>query len=96
MKTLEWDYLFDGIPNDDWNQTLVTYINVLCETPTYPKRIDVPNKFKPLIESLLLYNEDEERIGSLYDVFYITSDIDYIKIDDNKLFIKNYYGSTES
>lgn len=95
MRTLEWDFLFDRIPNDDWNQTLVTYLNALCES-TSTENIYVPNKFKPLIESLLLYNKDEKKIGTFYNVIYITKDIDYIKLEENKLFIKNYYGSTES
>lgn len=97
MRTLEWDYLFTGEPNEDWNQTLMTCINMLCETPTYPKTIDVPIKFNPLIKSLIFYKNDGKymMIGDLYYVVYIITDIDYIEIDNNKLIIKNY-GSTKS
>lgn len=89
----EWNYLMMGEPSRDWNQTLVTMLNACCDNEEYPKQIKVPKKFRPIIESLYLYNDF--MIGDRYLVDFIDDDTNQIIVNNNWVNIINY-GSTES
>lgn len=91
MKEIEWDYNYFGKPNKDWNQTIVTLFNSVSDDES-EHTLNVPIKFKELIESLVYYLPNENRIGR-YLVNYVTEDLDYIELNGNKIKIKNY-GST--
>jgi hypothetical protein len=79
----EWNYKSpNGDFQTDWNQTLVTAINIAClETPkeniAYPIKIIVPTKHKNLIESLEYYND-----GKLGDRFVVEFSDNIVVIGD--------------
>ena len=71
----------------DWNQTLLTKFNQLAVDMPYPLKIEVPNKFKELIESLGYYNENNMTVGIRYIVEFIDSEEDIIYVCGKELFI---------
>ncbi len=100
MIKLTWNYKFKEFDNFnigtqfDWNQTFITKLNQLrgkvCHTNEQIE-LQVPTKFKSIIESLYYYNKNDNTISNLYSIKYIDSDIDYIKFSNlGKIKIKNF------
>jgi hypothetical protein len=76
----------------DWNQTLVTALNCIVSENnlSHKSKIEtiVPIKFKPLIESLIFYNND--MIGDKYCIHFIDENFDEILIEECVLDILNF------
>ena len=93
----KWNYKKpDGCTWDtqeEWNQTLYVKLNEVAVSNRdriieRPFQLKIPNKFKPLIESLEYYSNN--KIGPRYVVEFIESDYDIIGIGDYGLEIINY------
>jgi len=101
-----WDYLYPDYkflydPIDmqkDWNQTLVTAINnidnhlSLAKMPS-TKHIIIPQKFKPIFDSLVFYSKITDNLGRLsnrFSVEFTEIDSDYINVCGVPLKIENF------
>lgn len=91
----KWDYklpipqpMWDG--QTDWNQTLITKFNMLSVGVHETILIKVPNKLKPIIESLAFYDNTDSSIGSKYIVKFIDSDNNIISVGDKELEVENF------
>lgn len=74
----------------DWNQTLISMINQVSDKK-YPTTLLVSRNLKPLIKTLLYYNEpDLGKLSEKYYVEFIDSSDNIITIDDKQLLIENY------
>jgi hypothetical protein len=91
---VEWDYLqHKEIKNNitdyqlDWNQTLLTKINMIASqirrsSRRYgPDTIEVSPKLEPLIETLQFYNKETKQLGSKYNIKIND------EIEDNTMFL---------
>lgn len=90
-----WDYKLPEIESwfelqTDWNQTLITKFNSLSVGVHEKTHIKVPNKFKPLVETLSFYDSENLTIGNKYNVEFIDSDDEIIIVGDKELEIKNF------
>ncbi len=74
----------------DWNQSLITKFNMLSVGVHEKTLIKVPNKFKPLIESLMYYDNTDSSIGNKYIVEFINSDDNIINVGNKELEVENF------
>lgn len=85
----------------DWNQTLVTKFNQMNVTLSKVYREDgteimrrafnVPEKFRPLLETLLFYNPVTQKIGDRYSFNFLREDnTDLITLENVQMQILNY------
>jgi len=96
-----WDYKIpskynkdnDFIFQIDWNQTLITTLNVITKNIKNNVEIViciVPIKYKTLIESLSFYNKETMTYNN-YKFVFTNETVDVIKINNNiELKILNY------
>ena len=88
----KWNYLMPIGSNEElqihWNQTLNTMLNVVSKDKEIPVLIKVPNKLKPIVESLMFYKNN--KIGDRYTVEFIDIDSNIIDISDSKLEVENF------
>jgi hypothetical protein len=92
-----WDYKLpdsysiSGIDfQKDWNQTLIVKINeiALKIKADYPKRLVVASQLKPLIESLMYY--EDEKIGTNYRVIFTENEMNTILVEGEQLYVLNF------
>jgi hypothetical protein len=74
----------------DWNQTLMTKFNMLAVGINEEIIIKVPNKFKPLIDSLEFYDNTNSSIGNKYIVEFFESNDNIINVGDKELEVENF------
>lgn len=76
MKKLEW-YKFPPVSVNafygtivDWNQTLVTMLNVACNGADKSAKVIAAESARPIIESLFYFNNKTSRIGNRFSVSF--------------------------
>lgn len=89
----EWDYSqYDEMEKFpylqvDWNQTLMTKINIIggeihqSSRRYKPDTIEVNPKLEPLIETLVYYNKETKKLGGRYNIKFND------EIEDNTMFL---------
>ena len=94
LKEATWDYQMPKpVPiyglQTDWNQTIVTKLNQIWAT-NRPfdglVKMTIPNKFKPIFESLLYYDQLQTR----YEIEYTDTNVDNLNVGGCILSIKNF------
>ena len=87
MKNLSWDIRRrnDGSYNDEWSCTIITKFNELSEGLTGTVNVKIPNKYKELIEGIILYDDNNGFFGTKYKTDFIESESDFMMIENNKL-----------
>lgn len=73
----------------DWNQTLLTKFNTLS-VGTYETIIKVPQKLKPLIDSLEFFNPLTNKIGHWFSVEFIETDDNIIYVGESALVVEGF------
>ena len=87
MKHVSWNIRRrkDGSYNDEWSCTIITKFNELSEGLTGTVNIKIPNKYKELIEGIILYDDDNGFFGTQYKIDFIKSESDFMMIGNKKL-----------
>ena len=91
----KWKYIPDFGTQQEWNQTLVTALNVVCLSKGVEKepiKVRVPDKFRPIIESIAFYDKDSKFIKNLYEVEFFPSRYSAIYVEAHPLEIVGYNG----
>lgn len=78
----------ETVNQSDWNQTLQTMFNQLSKESQEPVVVKIPNKLKPLIETLAFYSENS--IGEKYICEFSDIDTKIIEVGNSSLEILNY------
>ena len=91
----KWRYNPEFGTQQEWNQTLVTAINVVCLSKGVDKeliKVRVPDKFRPIIESIAFYDKDTSLMKNMYDVEFFPSRYSAIYVDTHPLEIIGFNG----
>jgi hypothetical protein len=88
----KWDYKVEPViyPQKDWNETLIVKLNKLSVNKGYDIVVLIPNKFKPLIESLERYDPIIKKIGHRFNAIFVNEDSNIIMVGYEELEIVNY------
>lgn len=84
----KWNHKTKIGAQKDWNQTLVTMLNVVSKGKISPIITLVPSQLEPLIKSLLFYNNG--KIGDRYEIRFTPSDTNVIDVGGVELEIENF------
>ena len=77
MKNVSWNIRRrnDGSYNDEWSCTIITKFNELSEGLTGTVNIKIPNKYKELIEGIILYDDNNGFFGTQYKTDFIDNSV---------------------
>ena len=87
MKNVSWNVRRrkDGSYNNEWSCTIITKFNELSEGLTGTVNIKIPNKYKELIEGIILYDDNNGFFGTQYKTYFIESESDFMMVENKKL-----------
>jgi len=79
----------------DWNQTLVTQFNLIKASLRAAEIendgiINVPEKFRGIIESLVFFNPENQMLSSNYIIKFVNRNCNYMDVMGVPLEIKNF------
>jgi len=72
----------------DWNQTLVTAINVVAKFNEV--FVFVPKKFEPLFNTLFFFDKNNNTLKTNYKIKFIDSKEDTLILPEGKVIISNF------
>jgi len=80
---------------NDWNQTLVTQFNFINASlhgarMKKTKIVNVPEKFRGLIESLAFYKPEDSTLSGRYNIVFVENESNYIDVQGVPLKIENF------